>query len=349
MPTFSKNGDIELAVLINGEKTNQFPKKEDGYTIEKIECDHGASAIWDAENWNITISQLNTSKTTCMLSFQSKFSKFLIDLSESDPSIEKMSHEETTQTGNNANSDYRYVGKNPNNYVCFGSDLESCPEENLYRIIGVIPTQSSTNGQYENRVKLIKATNWNSQYYWHNDGNVNVYVNNNYWENSTLKNTLNTQFWDSLGNYQKGISPAKWYLGALPQGSYTTHTPNQFYKAERGNKVGTNHLIAYNANIGLMYPSDYGYSIGSNYQNNSIYEKRNEYESLSWLSKGSEWTITHVSDYDHAWYINKTYVNGANVYGVQTGVRPSFYLKEEIRYKNGEGTKENPYRIAIDE
>ena len=42
-----------------------------------------------------------------------------------------------------------------------------CNDNNLYRIIGVIPTQSSENGEYENRVKLIKANvlGYNSKWY----------------------------------------------------------------------------------------------------------------------------------------------------------------------------------------
>ena len=36
---------------------------------------------------------------------------------------------------------YRYAGANPNNYVCFGSDVTPCPEDNLYRIIGVFDGQ----------------------------------------------------------------------------------------------------------------------------------------------------------------------------------------------------------------
>ena len=32
---------------------------------------------------------------------------------------------------------YRYLGANPNNYVCFGSDEETCSNDDLYRIIGV--------------------------------------------------------------------------------------------------------------------------------------------------------------------------------------------------------------------
>ena len=47
---------------------------------------------------------------------------------------------------------YRYAGANPNNYVCFGSDDEICPEDSLYRIIGIF----DENGTYQ--VKLIKAS-----------------------------------------------------------------------------------------------------------------------------------------------------------------------------------------------
>ena len=55
-------------------------------------------------------------------------------------------HNSTLANGAGDNS-YRYAGANPNNYVCFGSDTSPCPEDNLYRIIGV----------FDNQVKLIKA------------------------------------------------------------------------------------------------------------------------------------------------------------------------------------------------
>ena len=42
---------------------------------------------------------------------------------------------------------YRYAGANPNNYVCFGSVINPCLDECLYRIIGV----------FNEQVKLIKA------------------------------------------------------------------------------------------------------------------------------------------------------------------------------------------------
>ena len=61
---------------------------------------------------------------------------------------------------------YRYAGADPNNYVCFGTDEETCPDDNLYRIIGV----------FGNEVKLIKNTSIGS-YFWDNSSSV--------WDEST--------------------------------------------------------------------------------------------------------------------------------------------------------------------
>ena len=76
-------------------------------------------------------------------------------MNKNDASIEEITHEATEQTP--ALTDYRYTGKDPNNYVYFGCEGTECTEDNLYRIIGVIPTQSTVDGEFENRVKLIKA------------------------------------------------------------------------------------------------------------------------------------------------------------------------------------------------
>ena len=57
-------------------------------------------------------------------------------------------YHDSSLTNGAGDSSYRYSGANPNNYVCFGSDASTCPEDNLYRIIGV----------FNGRIKLIKAT-----------------------------------------------------------------------------------------------------------------------------------------------------------------------------------------------
>ena len=292
---------------------------------------------------------------------QMTFSEYIIDQSKSqDRGIERIEHEATEQIP--ALTDYRYTGANPNNYVYFGCS-ENCTEENLYRIIGVIPTQSSENGAYENRVKLIKASEYigpNAEdgsrftpsgkgYKWNADGN-------NKWEESTLKEELNTEYWNSLEEYQKYIEPSKWYLGSPLGEKQSTYTSEQFYKEERSKTPGYSQgAISYIDNIGLMYPSDYGYSLEKKYREPSIYENELHYRSQAWLynmeEKYYEWTITPENtsqdfvkvwvvdkqgriDYYRAYYDNYLFI-----------ARPTFYLKSSIMYGGGLGTKEEPFQI----
>ena len=173
------------------------------------------------------------------------FSDYIVNQAKKDSAIEEFNHEATEQTP--ALTDYRYVGADPKNYVYFGCEGNSCTDDNLYRIIGVITTQSREDSEYENRVKLIKATNWEGEtaessaitktgkgYRW----NTSI---SNAWESSSLKGILNGEYYNSLGDSQKYISPSKWYLGAptyLGSETYTPYTPEQLYILERSNTKG---------------------------------------------------------------------------------------------------------------
>ena len=179
---------------------------------------------------------------------EKNFSEYIMN--KNDTSIVQIVHEATEQTP--SLTDYRYTGSNPNNYVYFGCE-ENCTEDNLYRIIGVIPTQSTDTGSYQNRVKLIKANYYTEEtsglllasegtyppgggsgkgYQWNSSAN-------NQWQASTLQSrVLNGVYWNNLGEYQNFISPAVWYLGAPTYSSYETYTPDQFYNEERSNTQG---------------------------------------------------------------------------------------------------------------
>ena len=66
---------------------------------------------------------------------------------KSKPSYTGLYHHDASLTNGAGDNSYRFAGADPNNYVCFGSDEATCPNENLYRIIGVI----------DGKVKLIHA------------------------------------------------------------------------------------------------------------------------------------------------------------------------------------------------
>ncbi len=197
------------------------------------------------------------------------------------------SHEATEQLA--ATTDYRYIGKNPNNYVKFNDEL--------WRIIGVFDVDDGT-GKIEKRMKIIR--NESIGYYsWDNKdkytGAEDNYGKNN-WLDARLNYLLNpghesetyggSLYWNrksgtcyseqynatiscdftstGLNDTAKSmIGDAKWYLGGT--GDYTSSSNglvSHFYSRERGTTVYVygSRSTNWTGKVGLMYPSDYGYA-----------------------------------------------------------------------------------------
>ena len=276
---------------------------------------------------------------------------------------------------------YRYSGADPNNYVCFGSDAETCSNEHLYRIIGVFDDNS--DGEYN--VKLIKAdyttgdmlgtdgrdyygnyiedtsyykgsmdTSTIAAYRWNYDTSVSSLGSNNWATSELNKINLNTNYLNYLGNsWNSMIEDSTWYLGGI---SSTIDTAKVFYNGERNNAGYGSNPTTYgpeNANgnstkIGLMYPSDYGYAAYPDAWATYIYDyDSSAIKENNWLYMGlNEWTITQCSSYAYlAYYL---YCGGAffrNNTNEEYAIRPVFYLKPNISYVEGNGTKSNPYKI----
>ena len=64
---FIKN-DYFIASYIDGEWSNEIPGKNDGYIIDRVVCDNGATGTWDYNDWRIYIDNA-TKKTKCSLFF----------------------------------------------------------------------------------------------------------------------------------------------------------------------------------------------------------------------------------------------------------------------------------------
>ena len=367
------NNDVYFAVYLDNKKVDKIPSRG-AYTVS-VTCDKDSSGFWDYNNWGAVVTNINTG-TSCEIDFTSGkyLSDYIIDASKTDKQIKQITEPETEQTGANATEEYRYVGESAkvNNWVYFGCDSD-CTEENLYRIIGVIPTQSIIGGTYEKRVKLIKASYYTettsgllgtsslspngSGYAWSN-------INSTAWENSSLQKTvLNNIYWNGLGEYQKYIDPTVWYLGAPSSGGdrngYTTQTVKTYYEAERSNLPGYSkgnlNLRAY---VGLMYPSDYGYSIDDYYWDDTVYNNRTHFLLKAWLYSEPKYenTISPEASYIDengvvAIYITKdgyaSHQRYTTFVASYMGIRPTFNLKTNVMYKSGTGTSSDPYRIMI--
>ncbi len=355
-----------------------FPSKKDNYTVNNtiLTCDDGVTATWDNDIWGIKdINNPNGAlRIKCAIDFNaptlSEYLKTKVEeVNAGESGLIKQEHEATEQTKNNATTDYRYIGANPNNYVCLEAD-GICEDNELYRIIGIIPTQTTQDGIYDERVKLITNTNYEGDtakgYYWSgSSGNQS-----NDWSISTLNTEiLNKEYWDKISDYQKYIDSAKWYLGQGNDGYNLTPT---FYKNERGNIGGADNTSLTNVitKVGLIYTSDYGYATsgGKTYNREQCFKINMEANNVngqtpeSWWTDctPNDWLRSNLSDY---WFITPSRVNNraiafsisGNIYhnsGVVNEPRiiyPTFYLKKDVLYKSGNGSYDNPYRIFLNE
>ena len=234
----------------------------------------------------------------------------------------------TSSLANSAeDNSYRYGGADPNNYVCFGSDENPCPEDNLYRIIGVFGSE----------VKLIKAISYGS-YSWDTTNKLG----DNTWSSSDIKNTLNTTYYNTLSStWQNKIATHTWKVGGMPMDDSSSYTAKQYYDLEVGSSSSS---TTDSMKIGLMYGSDYGYAASNSYWTTSLLYYHTA-TSSNWLYLGSnEWTLTPNSMYSHfVFYLGSGLYYDAAAYSY--AARPVFYLISSTTYVSGSGTSSDPILI----
>ena len=81
-------------------------------------------------------------------------------------------------------------------------------------------------------------------------------------------------------------------------------SPDLLYASERSRSIFSEQPKSYVGKIGLMYGSDYAYSIGTRYRTEKIYDNRQIYIENSWLKEGNEWTISGSSTANEMRYIH---------------------------------------------
>ena len=243
-------------------------------------------------------------------------------------------HDSTLANGAGDNS-YRYAGASDsvNNYICLGSDTTTCPDANLFRIIGV----------FGDKTKVIRAKSVGNQK-WHTS-------ESNTWSSSSLNAYLNGTYLTSLGTIAEKIATTTWKVGGCSWSNIETSVPKIVYKNEVGSSASTTTV---DKKIGLMYISDYYYSASPSawtlvgYNKSDATKDYSAAKTINWLYLGSkEWTISRVSDETFSAFIvdGSGHVFSYNVNFSNFAVRPSFNLDSTVTYVSGDGTKSNPIRI----
>ena len=348
--SFTQDG-IKYALTLDGEKTTSFPPK--GMYKAQVTC-VGADGRWLYDEWKLAIENITSDDVTCDINFstitKTNLNDYIISLAGS-----------AQGTGQVVNENgYRYEGKNPNNYIWFNNEY--------WRIIGVFDSAShGVSGK--NLVKIIRADVLDGLA-WHKS-------NTNDWTASSLKSLLNGAYYNAQDGTSSGycygystiatancdytkrgiqsgyrgmIANVTWYLGGF---SRTSATTSAFYGYERGTTVYSGRPTSTTGYIGLMYPSDYGYSVLSSSCTRTT--NLGSYNSAkcagqSWLyGKGYEWTLTpNSSSSNNVFNLynsgNLNYYYNA-FYGC--GSRPVLYLDASVYKIDGDGSLKNPYIVGL--
>ena len=300
------------------------------------------------EEWNVTVTFVNYNSNQAGNAGKNFSAKLMIQKEEYKlPTLgEYVKSQYTGTQGENSlyyhnssltngagDNSYRYAGASDsvNNYICLGSDAATCPDANLFRIIGV----------FGDKTKVIRAKSVGNKQW---DTN-----NSNTWSSSSLNTYLNGEYLTSLGTLADKIATTTWKVGGGIWSNIVTSVPKTAYQNEVGSSASSTTV---DKKIGLMYVSDYYYSASPSawtlvgYNLNDATKDYRAAKTTNWLYLGSyEWTVSRYSDRTtHAFSVTSTgdvlHSNVTDSYAV----RPSFNLESSV-YVSGSGSMSDPVRV----
>ena len=314
---------------------SSWPTEGYKFNAELSKCENGGEISWDDTKKAVIVSGNLSDK--CYVYFdiyQLTLAEYIKSQYTGTQGENNIYYHDSSLANGAGDNSYRYAGASDsvNNYICLGSDATTCPDANLFRIIGV----------FGNQTKVIRAKSVGYQQ-WHTSAD-------NTWSSSSLNAYLNGTYLTSLGTIAEKIATTTWKVGGGSGSNISASVPATAYKNEVGSSASTTII---DKKIGLMYVSDYGFAAspsawtkilgdydGTDANGTSI-------KTINWMYMGyNEWTISRHSDNTNsAFFVNSTgNVLGSNVRS-DNGVRPSFNLESSVKYVSGSGSMSDPVRV----
>jgi len=346
----------------NYEMTTRSEWPTEGYVFnsELSKCENGGELSWDDENKRVLMSGNVSDK--CYVYFDvvpsvvylSDYVKSLYTGSQGDNNL--YFHDASLINGAGDNS-YRYAGSSSsvNNYICFGSYEATCPEDNLYRIIGV----------FGDKVKVVKYRDIGSY-------NTSKY-NATSFTGTEAYTALNSTFIGTLGDeWQNMIYLENWISGEISSSILSqTSLKNNTYKIEfLAGSVASPVLIDwYTAKVWYTAESNAAHTLSMKIGTISISELRYAMNSSNWNLSTLDNTSWLYYSKNEAFYLFHSFSSGfGDAFGyymttdgilyvfnepsytsdntqITTYVRPSFYLTSSVTYVSGDGSQSSPLRI----
>ena len=315
---------------------SSWPTEGYKFNAELSRCENGSTLSWDDTKKAIVISGNLSDKCYVYFDIFSQISlvKYVISQYTGTQGESGIYYHNSSLSNGAGDNSYRYAGASDsvNNYICLGSDESSCPDANLFRIIGVFGDKTKVI-----RAKSTGASSWSSN-------------GDNMWSTASMNTYLNGTYLTSLGTLADKIATTTWKVGGGSWANIGTSVPKTAYQYE----VGSNSRPkTYEAKIGLMYVTDYYYGASSSawtlvgYNSSDATKDYRAATSINWLYLGSdEWTISRTLDYSGTVFA----VMSGRLFNYDAGmgryeVRPTFNLESSVTYISGIGTMSDPIRI----
>ena len=268
--TVQDPGNIYFAFYVDDEIQKDMPQKNGEYIFDEEnsycgvtggdEHDSSIQLEFDKDRWSITVLGLKTSRTKCYLKFVS--GAYILDKPvkavTSGDGLYKVTHgEEVTGTLNDTGfkqTEWRYAGSSPNNYVTFNNET--------WRIIGLVNVMIDEN-TVEQRIKLVKNASigfFSWDYKTTGVGSSISDSGSNDWTDSQLMEMLNGVYYESKdGNCYKQNNtqvPCSFKDNGLKAESHKMIEENIIWNVGGSTSNGFSAPLSYNAERGTTVYTD---------------------------------------------------------------------------------------------
>ena len=267
---------------------SSWPTEGYKFNAELSKCENGGEISWDDTKKAVIVSGNLSDK--CYVYFdiyQLTLAEYIKSQYTGTQGENNIYYHDSSLANGAGDNSYRYAGASDsvNNYICLGSDATTCPDANLFRIIGV----------FGNQTKVIRAKSVGYQQ-WHTSAD-------NTWSSSSLNAYLNGTYLTSLGTIAEKIATTTWKVGGGSGSNISASVPKTAYKNEVGSSASTTII---DKKIGLMYVSDYGFAASPSAWTKTLGDydgtdaNGTSIKTINWMYMGyNEWTISRNSDFSN--------------------------------------------------
>ena len=314
---------------------SSWPTEGYKFNTELSRCENGSTLSWDDSKKAVVMNGNVSDKCYVYFDKVLTLANYVISQYTGIQGENSLYYHDSNLANGVGDNSYRYAGASDsvNNYICLGSDAATCPDDNLFRIIGVFGAQTKVI-----RAKSVGNQKWDTS-------------SSNKWSSSSLNTYLNGEYLTSLGTLADKIATTTWKVGGNTSANISGVVPKTAYQYEVGSSASSTTV---DKKIGLMYVSDYYYSASPSawtlvgYNSSDATKDYRAATSTNWLYLGStEWTISRDSDdTNYAFRVTSTGdVNFSIVDSRSFAVRPSFNLESSVKYVSGSGSMSDPVRV----